>query len=244
MIDLSIRYQVAMFGNFEDISPKPETLKYFIDSFLDKELIPVTIQEVNLLNPTNPINRLSLKSQDEVWSIEFGSNRLDIQKSNKDVGVTDMNSLKIFLEEVKKIAEIINNKFPKKFNRLSLVTRYLLPEMSKEEITEIFHKTNNTIDFFKDNEPVEWKNRVVARIPVKIQDEETMNVISELNRIKGNLKVNSNIQAIDRVELKFDINTYQGLTEFRFSYNELIQFIDFAFNIESNLKEQYEKILS
>lgn len=244
MIDLSIRYQVAMFGNFEDISPKPDTLKYFIDSFLDKELIPVTVQEVNLLNPTNPINRLSLKSSDEVWSIGFGSNRVDIQKNNKDVGVTDMNSLKSFLDEVKKITEIINNKFPKKFNRLSLVTKYLLPEMTKEEITGIFRKNNNPIDFFKENEPVEWKNRVVTRIPVKIQEEETVNVISELNRIKGNLKINSKIVAIDRVELKFDINTYQGLTEFRFTHNELLQFIEFAFELESNLKDQFEKTLN
>ncbi|RXK57760.1 hypothetical protein ESA94_19770 [Lacibacter luteus] len=244
MIDLSIRYQVAIFGSFEDISPKPDTLKYFIDSFSDKELIPVTAQEINLLNPTNPINRLSLKSTDEVWSIEFSSSRIDIIKSNKDVGVVDMNTLDIFLEEAKKIVDVINTRFPKKFNRLSLVTRYLLPEMTKDSIAAIFHKNCNTINFFKEYEPVEWKNRVVTRIPITIQDEENINVISEINRIIGNLKINSQNQEIDRVELKFDINTFQGSTEFRFTITELIKFLDFALSLESDLKDQYEKMLN
>lgn len=234
-----------MFGSYEDIAPKPDTLKYLIDAFADKELIPTTVQELDVVNPVNPINRLSLKSTDEVWSVEFGANRIDIIKNNKDVGVVNMGELKQFLEDAKHIAGIIEKKFPKKHNRLALVTRYLMKQMTQVEISDIFYKNVNTIDIFKKNEPTEWNNRVVSRIQQKIsENEDTINVIAELNRIKGNLKINSKNEAVDRVELRFDINTYQGSTDYRFEINDLINFIDEANKIENQLKTDYIKLLS
>jgi len=245
MIDINLRFQLAMFGSYEDIAPKPDTLKYLIDAFAYKELIPTTVQELDLANPLSPINRLSLKSADEVWSIDFGANRIDIQKNNKDVGVVKMGDFKQFLEEAKKIVEIIDNRFPKKHNRLAIVSRYLLKQMTKEEISDLFYKNVNTIDIFKQSEPIEWNNRVVARIQQKIsENEEIINVIAELNRIKGNLIINSKNEIIDRVELRFDINTYQGTTDFRFELKDLFSFVDEAYNIESKLQKDYIKLLN
>jgi|SRR5690554_1244753 len=245
MIDINLRFQLAMFGSYEDIAPKPDTLKYLIDAFADKELIPTTVQELDLANPLSPVNRLSLKSADEVWSIDFGANRIDIQKNNKDVGVVKMGDFKQFLEEAKKIVEIIDKKFPKKHNRLAIVSRYLLKQMSKEEISDLFYKNVNTIDIFKQSEPIEWNNRVVTRVQQKIsENEEIINVIAELNRIKGNLIINSKNEVIDRVELRFDINTYQGTTDFRFELKDLFLFVDEAYNIESKLLKDYIKLLN
>jgi hypothetical protein len=245
MIDINLRFQLAMFGSYEDISPKPDTLKYLIDAFADKELIPTTVQQLDLVNSLSPINRLSLKSTDEVWSIDFGANRIDIQKNNKDVGIVNMGDFKQFLEEAKKIVEIIDKKFPKKHHRLAIVSRYLLKQMSKGEISEIFYKNVNTIDTFKENEPIEWNNRVVTRLQQKIsENEEIINIIAELNRIKGNLKINSKNEDIDRVELRFDINTYQGTTDFRFELKDVSSFIDEAYNIEDKLKIDYIKLLN
>jgi len=245
MIDINLKFQLAVLGSYEDIAPKPDTLKYFIDAFADKELIPTTVQELDLANPLNLINRLSLKSADEVWSVDFGANRIDIQKNNKDVGVVNMGDLKQFLEEAKNIVEIIEKKFPKKHNRLAIVTRYLMKQMTKDEISKIFYKNVNTIDLFKQNEPIEWNNRVVTRIKQKISDnEEIINVIAELNRIKGNLKINSKNEAIDRVELQLDINTYQGTTDYRFEFKDIVAFIDEVNKIENKLKIDYINLLS
>lgn len=245
MIDINLRFQLAMFGSYEDIAPKPDTLKYFIDAFAHKELIPTTVQEFDLVNSLSPINRLSLKSADEVWSIDFSANRIDIQKNNKDVGVVDMGELNQFLEETKQIVKIINKKFPKKHNRLAIVSRYLLKQMTKEEISEIFYKNVNTIEIFKQSEPIEWNNRVVTRIQQKISEsEEVINVIAELNRIKGNLIINSKNEVIDRVELRFDINTYQGTTDYRFELKDLVAFVEESAKIENNLQNEYINLLS
>lgn len=245
MIDINLNFQISLFGSYEDITPKPDTLKYFIDVFADKELIPTTVQELDLGNPLKPINILSLKSTDDVWSIEFGANRIDIQKINKDVNIVDMGSLKQFLDEVKHIVEVIDNKFPKKHNRLALVTRYLMKQMSQEEMSEILYKNVKTIDIFRNNDPIEWNNRVVTRIKQNIVElPETINIIAELNRIKGTLKINSQNEAVDRVELRFDINTYQGITDYRFEKNELFAFFDEAYTIENQLKSDYINLLS
>lgn len=245
MIDINLRFQLAVFGSYEDISPKPDTLKYLIDAFADKELIPTTVQELDLANPLNPINRLSLKSTDEVWSVDFGANRIDIQKNNKDVGIVNMGELKQFLEEAKHIVEVIEKKFPKKHNRLAIVTRYLMKAMTKEEISNIFHKNVNTIDIFKQSEPIEWNNRVVTRIQKKLSDkEEIINVIAELNRIKGNLKINSKNEEVDRVELRIDINTYQGITDYRFEFADIVSFVEEANKLENKIKTDYIDLLS
>ncbi len=241
MKDIDLRYQTVLFGNFEDIGPKPDVLKYFIDKFSDKELIPTTFQE---LTPHGPINRFSLITSDEVWSIGFSINRLDIQKTNKNVGVTEMGNLERFILDIKGIVKVIHDKFPRKFNRLSLVTRYLLKQMDGKEFSAIYHKLNNSIDIYKKNEIANWKNRTVARIPFKIgEKEELFNVISEINRIKGTLNINSKVENIDRVELHFDLNTFQGNTDYRFNYDLYNSFLDVACNLESELKTEYIEFL-
>ncbi|TVR82966.1 MAG: hypothetical protein EA412_01210 [Chitinophagaceae bacterium] len=241
MKDIDLRYQTVLFGNFEDIGPKPETLKYFIDKFSDKELIPTTFQE---LTPQGPINRFSLITSDEVWLLEFSSNRLDIQKTNKNVGLTKMGTLEQFIIDIKRMIKIIDEKFPRKFNRLSLVTRYLLKPMVDKEFSVIYNKLNNSIDIYKNNEIADWKNRTVSRIPYQVdKSEELFNVISEIKRTKGTLSINSKVEKIDRVELHFDINTYQGNTDFRFDCNLFDSFIDVAYKLESELKTKYLKFI-
>lgn len=241
MIDIHLRYQASLFGAIEDISPKPEILKYFIDAFSDKQLIPTTFQEIGI---AGVLTRLTLNSSDEVWRIEFATNRIDIIKTNKNVGITDMKGLADFAVDVKNIAKSINEKFQKKYNRLSIVTRYLLKEMSQEEMTIISRKVFNTIDLYRENVQVDWKNRVVARIPLKLKSDELTNVISEINRLKGNLIFNSKPQRIDRIELNFDINTFQGNNDFRFDLDDLGQFIDEALKMENTLVNGYLKLIS
>jgi hypothetical protein len=242
MIDTNLKYQIALFGSFEDISPKADILKYFIDAFSDKQLIPTTFQE---LGPTGLLNRLSLKSTDDVWNIEFNSNRIDIHKSNQDIGVTSMSSLEDFISDSNSMIEKIVSKFPKKFNRLALVTRHLFKEMKEAEMLSIFHNTVKTIDLYKKNEPVEWNNRVVTRVVEKINgNDETFNIISEINRIKGNLKINSVATPIDRVELKFDINTYQINTDYRFDLKDISTFLKRATEIEKQLEAEYAKLVT
>ena len=238
---INIKYQTVLFGNFEDISPKPDNLKYFIELFSDKELIPTTFQEIG---PGGAVNRFSLTDTDQVWLIEFGSNRLDIQHTNKNVGVTNFSTLEAFISETKSMIESITTRFSKKFNRLSLVTRTLLDEMSPEELGEIYHRLNNTIDLYKENRIADWNTRTVSRILYDFgKKNETFNVISDIKRVKGQLNINSKKTEVDRIELNFDLNTFQGNTEYRFDYSDFKNFADFTFKLESDLRNKYLKLI-
>ncbi len=242
MNEINLKYQVVLFGSYQDIGPKPDTLKYFIEAFADKELIPTTFQE---LTPEGAINRFSLTSSDEVWLIEFSTNRIDIQKTNKNVGVSEMGTLEQFIVDVKEIVQIIDKKFPKKHNRLSLVTRRLLEPMNAAQFSTIYHKLNNSIDIYKDNEIADWNNRTVSRIPFKVgENTETFNVISEIKRTKGTLSINSKVESIDRVELHLDLNTFQGNTDYRFDLGLFNSFLDTAFKLELELETKYLDFLN
>ncbi len=241
MIDIDLKYHTVVFGSYEDIGPNPDTLKYFIEKFSSKELIPTTFQEIR---PNGVVNRFSLTTSDEVWLIEFSSDRIDIHKVNKNVGVVEMGTLEQFLFDVKEIVKTIDEKFPKKHNRLSLVTRYLLRAMDNEQMSTIYHKLNNTIDVYNENNITDWSNRIVARIPFNVGEKsEVFNVISQIKRLKGTLKINSIFENIDRVEFQFDLNTYQGNSDYRFDLELINSFLDTASNFESELKAKYLKLI-
>lgn len=242
MIDFVLKYQAVLFGNYEDISPKAETIKYFIDALAEKDFIPTTFQEIG---PKGPLNRLSLKSSDEVWNIEISSSRIDIEKNNKNIGETEMSSLTDFIQEVESLIGIIDQKFPKKHNRLSLVTRNFLETMEEEKFAEIYRKLCNPISIYQENDPVEWNSRVVARKDIEIENlKETLNIISQVNRVKGNLLVNSKMEKIDRIELQFDINTYQGNNEYRFEQVHLKSFFTQVSDLEEEIKKEYLELIS
>jgi hypothetical protein len=244
MIDINLSFQISMFGSYQDIAPSSNTIKYFIEKFSDQELIPTTFQEIDISNPLTPINRLSLRSTNEVWSVMFSANRIDIIKNNNNVGVVNMGDVQDFIDEAQNIARIIDEKFSKKHHRMALITRYLLKQMNPTEISNTFRKNVNTFGFFKTHEPIEWNNRIVSRIELNIGEfSESINVIAELNRIKGQLKINSKNEEIDRVELKFDINTYQLQTDYRFGINELTAFAFAANKIETQLKNDYKTLI-
>lgn len=239
---LEIKYQVVLFGSYGEILPKPDNIKYFMESFGEKELIPTTFQEIG---PQGAINRFSLTNSDESWLIEFGSNRIDIFHTNKDVGVTNFLSLPDFITEVNGIVKAIQEKFPKKHNRLSLVTRTLFDEMTPEEHDKVYRKLNNTISIYNDNSIVDWDSRTVSRINYEFDGfKETFNIISNVKRTKGNLIIKSQNKEVDRLELHFDINTFQGNTDFRFEANQIVSFLKQASNVEQDLKEKYITLIT
>jgi len=240
MIDINLKYQIAIFGAFEEIVPNPDTLKYLIETFSDKALIPTTFQEIG---QNGLVNRLRLKSMDDLFNIVFSSNRIDILKTNQSDDNVEMGSLEKFIKESMDISRKINIKFPKKFNRLAFVTNMFIKELDKDEMYSIYQKTVNSIDLYKLNEPIEWNNRVASRIPVKLNSEELFNVISEINRVKGNRKIRSGIQPFDRIELNFDINTSQTNTDYRFEIDDVNLFLDKAVELERQLESEYVKLL-
>lgn len=239
---INIKYQLVLFGSYGEILPKPDNIKYFMDAFSDKELIPTTFQEIG---PEGALNRFSLTNSDESWLIEFGSNRIDIFHTNKNVGVTDFLDLPDFIKNTNEIINAIQKKFPNKHNRLSFVTRALFEEMSMEQHDSVYHKLNNSISVYNDNPIVDWNSRTVSRINYEFDGlNETFNVISTIKRTKGNLTIESEKTEVDRLELHFDINTFQGNTDYRFEAKEIASFLNQAASVEQDLREKYIKLIN
>lgn len=238
MIDFTLKYQAVIFGAFDEITPTPDTLSYFIDKFRDKELIPSTFQEIT---PSGVVkNRFIFKSPNDEWNIEFGSDRLDIKKVNRDINVSDFGDKMLFISDIKNILQIIFKKFPRKANRISFVSQYFCKQFEKKELNNILQKVSNLPETFKENPPVNWNHRYVTRIEKKVNGKnELTNFIGEMNRVQGNLKIDSKIEKFDRIELKFDINTFQENQEYRFSLDDLNIFYSEVSNWEEKLLNEF-----
>lgn len=229
-----------LFGNYSYIHPKPDTIRFLMDSFSDKELVPTTWQELTINGTTS---RLSLENSDSIWKIEFGSNRIEIVHSNVDGN--EFLELPDFLNEAKNIQKTLSDKFQMSHNRLSLLTRLVVNEKKMDEANPAICPIINTIDYHNTNKIVDWSSRVVSRITSEIDgNPEVFNVISNLKYINFNQVTESDEVPMEGTELLFDINTFQGTTDFRFGSEHVNQFLDSAFAIEQSLRNQYIDLIT
>ena len=240
MEKIDIKFQAAIFVNATDIGPKPDTLSYFITEFAEKELVPGTFQEIG---PTGVLERFNLKDSKGTWNIEFSSSRIDIVKANPNIGVTNIGDLDAFKTEVFKIIDIIFSKYPRKANRLAFVTTHIDYNLDQEGFSKIFNNLFNPIPTYKENERSEWGSRMVSRINKKFgEHSELHNFITEINRVRGNLNINSTIKNVDRLQVKLDINTFQGNTDYRFEIEDMKTFYNEAILWEQNLRQELHTI--
>ncbi len=241
MEKINLKYQAPIFVNAVDISPNPNNLTYFISEFAEKELIPGTFQEIG---PTGIIERFNLKDSKGIWSVEFSSNRIDIIKVNANIGVTEMGSITEFKDEIEKSIDIIFSKFHKKANRLAFVTSHFIKEITQDDFSTIFNNLFNPIPTYRDNERSEWGARMVARINKEFNGKKELNnFITEINRIQGNLNIESELKNIERLQIKLDINTFQGNSEYRFDTVDMKSYFNKAINWEQDLREELNSIL-
>ncbi len=241
MIDFALKYQAVIFGSFDEITPSPNNLTYFINKFSDKELVPAMFQEVS---NDGLKNRFTLKSPNDEWNIEFGSDRLDIKKVNRDINVSEFGNKKEFLEEVLKIISIVFDRFPHKANRISFVSHYFCKPLNNEELNSVLFKIANLPTTYQKYPPVNWNNRYVSRVEKEInENKELLNLIGEVNRIQGQLKISSKIEEFDRIELKFDINTFQGNQDYRFESDDFTSFYMKVNDWEEELLLEFIKLI-
>lgn len=240
MID--IQYRVGLFGSYDEVLPNPNNIKYFVESFSDKQLIPIIFQE--FAPNGDKVDRLSLANSDRSWLVQFGFNRMDIYHTNMDVGVTNFLTLNNFILGVNNIVKIIQEKFPRKHHRLALLTKVVFDEMDAKKHDEIYRKLNNTISVYNENPIADWNTRTGSRISYEFDGlNEMFNVVSNVRRVKG-LTIKSQNTKADRVELDFDINTYQGNTDYRFEKSQIASFLDQSVKVERDLREQYIELIN
>lgn len=207
MIDIKLKYQATIFLNASDLNAIPKNINELMIEFTDKGFIPNIFQEISSNNPT-PQNRFKLQSPNNEWTVMLGSTRIDIDQNPINLKGTNITDVSNFCKESKDIFTRILKKFPRKGNRISVVSRCLLNEMSNEQLDIIYHKLFSSPPLYQKNTPFEWNWRAVSRINKKIgSNEEEFNFITTLNRINGEIRNGNNVSTIDRIELGLDLNS-------------------------------------
>jgi len=241
MKKIDLRYQIALFGNYDEIVPNSDNIKFFFDSFANKGMIPYQTQEVNIdVTSKEPsqktIQRLSLADSERKWDIKFNTDRIDITFVNANIGITEVISKEDFLKETMFFLEKIDGKFQRSHKRIAFVAHYLFSPTDASKSSKPF---TNSINYFDDKPILEWSNRVATRVKLSYDDQEdVINVISEMGRINQPMKINNAVSLFQGIALNVDINTIPENETYRFQLKDLKSIFEEMLKIEKIVVEQ------
>jgi len=237
---INLRHQVVVFGNYDDVIPNIDNIKYFIEVFADKNLIPSQFKQVSLnitgnTSKNSESTRLSLTSTDGMWNIRFNIDRIDFVLTNSNIGKVNMPNIEQFLSEVEDILSKISKKFPKTHKRVGLVSQYIFKDIDANESSK---KANKTIDFFSDKPILEWTNKTTTRMTVQVPETEIINVSNELRWVKTNIKIEDKNTLFDGLLLNLDVNTINENQNYRFKNENLKSLLTQISKIAEVLRKQ------
>lgn len=243
MIDILLKYQATIFGNFNDIEPTTENISKLINMFNDKKLLPGTFKEISLQAMNNPVLRLRFSSPNNEWRINFATDRIDIEKNPIELKGENLGKIENFLNESNDIFFRLLSEYKKKAYRVALITSGLFKEMNNEKLETIYKKIFQPIEFYQNNLPYEWNSRSVSKYELEIEKvTELLNVITSLNRIQGQMELSDSILKFNRIEVAFDINTTQDNKEPRFDMNFINDFFYKVNNIRTKILQNIEDV--
>lgn len=244
MFDILERYQAIFFVKATDIIPSPEVISTLLNMFSDKGFLPTTFQEIGQQSPS-PQVRLRLNSKNNEWGINFASHRIVIEKNPVVAAGKNVGDVETFAKETKDFFSRILGHFKKKGHRLSIITSGMLKEMSHKELLEVFTKFFRPLPFYERDMPFEWKCRCVSKFEKHIEESsEPLNVITSINRIKGQLfQPTSYSTEFERIEVAFDINTIAENEDTRFNAESFNDFFSNALDVRSNILNQIRKVI-
>lgn len=239
MIDMKMKYQATIFGNFNDIEPTPANSKTLIDLFKDKAVIPGVIDEFRATAQTPiPVRRARIRcaSANREWVIEFLSNRIQIVKRAIEAHGANLGDLDAFCSDASDLFKRITSEFRKKANRIALVTQFILEEMTEETLSRIYLKLFKTPEFYIENPPFEWNWRTASRNPIRLEElNEALNIIVAMNRSYGEFQAKGVVTPFDGIQLVLDINTVPDNQELRFDVHNITSFYDQVSKLHDNL---------
>ena len=242
MIEIPSKYEASFFGRIEDIKPSPDTIAVLLEILRDKGLLPTTLHEIGL---RGPIARLRMASPDNEWAIGFVSERIIFQKNMTKPKGANMGTLEEFGKEVAEFSKKILQRFPIKGTRLALVTGGMMAEMTEESLQKVYEGLFHPVRFYVDNRPTEWSSRSVAQRSLTVNGrEERLNVLTDINRVRGEFSLADGVSSFDRIEVGFDINTLQRNVETRFDAESVADFYPKALKLRTDLLLQVEDLVN
>ncbi|MDO8721745.1 MAG: hypothetical protein Q7J31_05900 [Syntrophales bacterium] len=252
MFDLIEQYQAGVFISSPPLEPNSENIAKLMELYGSKGLIPTTVNEFQLqltiqpapVSPISPRPRMQVQmiTPDRAWTIAFESHRIMVTRAN--VVGNEMPTQEDFVATAANYLTAALDKFHYQGTRCVCAMRGLLPHLEEERIQEIRNCLFRLPKYFSDKPTVEWTTRFVARPTVTISDhEEVLNVILDMNRIKGELNLGGNVEPIDRFQVALDINTFQENMTPRFEPPQIHPFLTMASDIAKVLLSQMQEDL-
>jgi hypothetical protein len=242
MIDIHGQFQLSYFADFSDVEASAETISALAKEFAARRLVPTTFQEIG---PFGSRLRIRLVTADNEWAIDVESGRIEVEKNATTPRGENLGPLEEFCRDGSEIVRGLLKIANRKGNRLALVTKGLLAEMSPSVLQETYLRLFNPPQFFRESPPRSWFWRSVGRAPVNIRAmDETINVILTASRTPRQLAFDPSRPTVDRVEVEFDINTFQGNKDTRFDSESLAEFLPIAIEHRGRVLQQVEEHLN
>lgn len=237
MFDKIGHYHFILFTPDLEITPTSESIGDLLEIFKGKDFLPSThtvlIQGVD----SEPRLQLEFKTKDSTWNLSFEKTRVSLLHKPKNR--IPLNNIENFKDEVCDIFNKLDGYSPFKGTRMSYLSKGLLPEMDVEHLKNLQYSFLNTIPFYQKNPSCEWSTRQVSRCEYNINDQpELINVISQINRTQGEIQVENEIKYFDRLEVAFDINTFQENKKRRFTKDNILPFLNEAVSTAEIISNQ------
>jgi hypothetical protein len=243
MIDYVRHYKFAFFAPGAHIEPSPDIIARLLETFRDKNFIPTTITE-HLIGP-NPQTRLQLQmtTRQSELNLAFESNRVLFSRDN--IPGTDIGTAADFVAEAVEVFARLLQVVPLIGTRFAYITKGLFPSMPSDALEQVNSRLLNLPPFYIEHPPCEWNTRNVARYEITLGDKvEIINVITHINRIQGLLRALAESQPFDRIEITFDINTYQNNKTPRFNAGDVGVFLNQAVTISQRILNEIGELLN
>lgn len=243
MFDMPGQYRATVFVNASNIVPSTDTVAALLELFRDRGFLPTIFHEISPPNPERQ-TRLRLNSQNNEWGINLASERIDIEKNPLTPAGKNLGDIESFCAEATEFFDRLLKHFKKKGHRLALVSSGLCREMDERQLQTIFQKLFRPLEFYEKYQPFEWRSRFAARSGLEIAKcQETMNINTSINRLRGELSQPTKTDKFDRIEIMFDINTGSESDENRFSADSFGEFYRAALAAREQLLEQLRRTI-
>lgn len=238
---VDLRYQISLFGDFENIAPKSDIVNPILEKLKSYNLVPGSFIETQFTpNGINNSQRLSLRSNDMSFSIEFKLDRIDFYLLNTNINVFNMISIDSFAKQVKDIFYKLSCDYNLKVRRIGFV-RYLL-FIEGVDHSVVYNKLNKNIKYYENLPMKDWSNYLPASI--SLSSGIAANAVTTIKHFTNELKINSTIKTCDGVMVVTDVNTSEECKELRFDSQQTECIIDELQKIEYKLCSQFTSLIN
>lgn len=237
MLKAALSYQLCYFANLENYVPSADVIPPLLDAFRNEGFLPTNFVQIE--KDGKPHTRLRLASTSHEWLVDLDLHRINVLKIPTVPWGENLGTIKKFVSDASDFVTRILGIHTVPGTRLALVTKNLLDITQPDELNAAYTLLLKPLPYYLESFPHEWQLRSATRVTALVDGrKEALNVITVLARMQGSFGSPDGVQEFDSISAEFDINTYQGTKEPRFSSASLGSFFEFAVKLREGLLKE------